>query len=254
MNETLAAQTWKPGLPQLIAAFLLGAVGVAVAFSLTGPIYPLKDLPEMGIDAKQELIDKHDAAIHAYQTSNATLNFGVLGAAIGLLTGLITTSRRRIPSAIIAAVAGGLAGAVSGYFAGNLVADHVFASADQTLLKSFGFHFAIWGSILAITLGSIGLIQNSGLGLVAGLIAGLVGGCCSSIAYNLVGAIAFPKSDLTLLFPRDFVQCVVWAAACALAAAVVAQVALQGNVSEKKESAESEEKDWPVPESEAASE
>ena len=248
MSQAPSPAPWAPSLPQFLLGFVLPATIVALVLSTVGPIYPIEDLPDMGIDPSPELVRKHIDAAYAFETQNKGLNFALIGGLVGLFTGLFTSNRLKLPSAVAATLTGAVAGGGLGFLVGTFLAKTYIVSNDQSLLISFGYHAMIWGSIFAFVLGTVGAFQNGTLGAVVGFIVGVVAGCFASVAYNLVGAIAFSDQDLANVFPRFPIQSVTMVIVCSLCGAVFAHLALNTKkTSENQATSETPEPD-PTPE------
>jgi hypothetical protein len=137
----------------------------------------------------------------------AALSFGVLGACLGGSLGIAGGLARR-PASAAAPTAGGLLGTVLGATlgAGTSLAivppflEFYFDHKDVELLTGTFGHSVIWGPLgaaaglaFAVGLGQRRLFGNA-------VMAGLAGAVLGTIAFHLVGALAFPLAKTDGLF------------------------------------------------------
>jgi hypothetical protein len=137
----------------------------------------------------------------------AAVGFGVLGACLGSSLGIAGGLARR-PASAVAPAAGGLLGAVLGATlgAGTSLAlvppllELYFGHKDVEILTGTFSHIVIWGPLGA----AAGLAFAVGLGerrlIGRALVAGLAGALLGTIAFDLVGALAFPLDKTDALF------------------------------------------------------
>ena len=137
----------------------------------------------------------------------AALSFGVLGACLGGSLGIAGGLARR-PVSATAPATGGLLGAVVGAAlgAGTSLAlvprllDLYFGHKDLEILTGMFSHGVIWGPLGA----AAGLAFAVGLGerrlTGRALTAGLAGAVLGTVAFDLVGALAFPLARTDGLF------------------------------------------------------
>jgi hypothetical protein len=132
---------------------------------------------------------------------NGALAFGVLGLFLGGCLGLAGGLARRSSFAVAAGGLGSVLGFAAGVGASLALLPFCMASRirypDNELVISFLMHGAIWGLLGALA----GLAFAVGLGerplWVRALIVGFAGALVGAIAFDLIGAVAFPgaKTD-----------------------------------------------------------
>jgi hypothetical protein len=142
----------------------------------------------------------------------AALTFGLLGTSLGVTLGIAGGLARRAGSAM-ATTGAGLLGAVLGIAIGGGISLAVippllevyFSHKDLEVIIGLLTHIVIWGPLGA----AAGLAFAVGLGerplIGRALVAGLLGAVIGTLAFDLVGALAFPlaKTDalLSLTWP-----------------------------------------------------
>jgi hypothetical protein len=144
--------------------------------------------------------------------SRATaLGFGVLGACLGGSLGIAGGLARR-PASPAAPAAGGLLGAVLGVALGagtslalvSPLLDLYFGHKDLEILTGMFSHGVLWGPLGA----AAGLAFAVGLGerrlTGRALMAGLAGAVLGTVAFDLVGALAFPLAQTDHLFSQTW--------------------------------------------------
>ena len=134
-------------------------------------------------------------------TRNGALAFGVLGLFLGGCLGLAGGLARRSSFAVAAGGLGSVLGFAAGVGASLALLPFCIASRfrhpDNELVISFVMHCAIWGLVGALA----GLAFAVGLGerplWVRALTAGFAGALVGAVAFDLIGAVAFPgaKTD-----------------------------------------------------------
>jgi len=141
----------------------------------------------------------------------AALGFGVLGACLGGSLGIAGGLARR-PASAVAPAAGGLLGTVLGATLGAATSlalvppflELYFGHKDIEILTGMFSHAVIWGPLGA----AAGLAFAVGLGerrlLGRALLAGLAGAVLGTIAFDLVGALAFPLAKTDGLFSETW--------------------------------------------------
>ena len=132
---------------------------------------------------------------------NGALAFGVLGLFLGGCLGLAGGLARRSSFAVAAGGLGSVLGFAAGVGASLVLLPFCIASRfrypDNDLVISFLMHGAIWGVLGALA----GLAFAVGLGerplWVRALTTGFIGALVGAVAFELIGAVAFPgaKTD-----------------------------------------------------------
>lgn len=213
---TSTTENWSPNLfPSLVACIAGCVIGYAVVHSVH-PFFKFADIPELGISAPPELIKRYNDAQIAFWANNYALDFGLLGLCIGSTIGFITTRLRRIPSWLAGLVGGFVGGAIAGYIIGIFVAKALIASANQSLIQSTGFHFAIWASIFASILLMVGWVQDGAIRSAAFVLNGVVVGLAVAIVYNIASPLIFAHANLLKLIPNTSLERVVWILTCSI--------------------------------------
>jgi hypothetical protein len=135
----------------------------------------------------------------AITTKNATLTFGLLGAVLGVALGVAGgLERRSTGAAVVAGVVGlVLGGAVGAQMTWALtpIAERQRVLASESMLFVLMIHCGIRSAIGAAG----GLAFGLGLGgrstIVLALLGGLIGASLGTVAYDLVGTLAFPTAE-----------------------------------------------------------
>ncbi len=226
-----------PSVAFCLAAGILTLVGLLATF----PVFPLPDLPELGLSPSAEVLKLHSDAQLAFRSRNYAVVFGMLGLLMGVACGMATSQGKRLPSALAGGLAGSLAGAIAGYFAGTAVAGILSSGENQSLVQSGIWHFVVWAALAACIAFVIGFIHGGFKLAVTGGLIGLLSGIFVSLAWNLVGSIAFSKSNLIYLMPEKTVERIVWI--CASAAVLGAALSIGFKPAPPKPSAVAEVED-----------
>ncbi len=226
---------WSPPLVLSIVACMLGGLITGTVIHAKAPFFQFANLPELGINPPPELVAKFRAATYEFWTMNYLVEFGLVGLCLGAAIGLSAPNSNRAVSTIAGALSGLVSGAAAGYLVGRFIAAAVLASADQSLLHSVGYHFAIWGSILGCILLVVSSLQVGVLPGLNYLLLGIGSGFVVAVAYNLISSLAFSTANLNRLVPDTLDQRMVWAIACpAIAALAIHFGAQRLRVAEKK--------------------
>jgi hypothetical protein len=179
-----------------LAAWLLGEyaldwfspelVSAAVGGRMGGPDAPTPDSTRM-------------AAV-----KNAALAFGLLGALLGGLLGL---AGGMIRPSLRAGLAAGLIGAALGMAAGASASLGVLpvynrilnrpGAADAEILWAIAALGVVWGAAGAAGGAAFGLGMGGWRRVAAGLVGGALGGLLGAVAFEMLGAIAFPLAATT---------------------------------------------------------
>ncbi|WP_337173277.1 hypothetical protein [Paludisphaera sp.] len=144
--------------------------------------------------------------IRAAAVRNAALAFGLLGALLG---GFLGFAGGMIRFSARAGAVASLAGAVLGLLAGaaaSLVVLPAYSrlltrldGADSEILWAMAALGAVWAAAGAAGGASFGLGMGGRRRVVAGLLGGALGGLLGAVAFEMVGAIAFPLAATTQL-------------------------------------------------------
>lgn len=208
-------RSWQPSiLLSVIAATLGGVVGFFILYKLH-PYFPRPELPEMPQYPSEELRALYRDAELNFHSKNGAVDCAILGGCLGLLLGIFT-SRKRVLSAIAGTTLGVLSGGIVGAGIGYRVATDINSSAEQSLLLSSLYHFAIWGAIGILVFTAIAVfhdLKQIGSAIISGILAGVF----ASLAYIVVSSIMFPTANLSLVFPEPSTQRFVWIASGCLA-------------------------------------
>jgi hypothetical protein len=198
-------------------AWLLGESGVARAVAANAAI------PTMG----QIVMATTAATVQAADVKNAVRLFGAFGAILGLMLGLAGgwsrgDARAAWGAAVVGLIAGGVTGAAVPFFVVRAFHHWQREGADE-LIYSMVMHSglltlpgAVAGLALAIGLGNKRRLVHAALGGASGAIVG-------AIAYDLIGAFAFPFAStgdpIAATAAARFAQLIVPAVAIAAGAA-----------------------------------
>ena len=144
-------------------------------------------------------LDTTAATIRVAEEKTAVRVFGVFGAAMGLALGLAGglaghSPRRAGIAAGVGLVVGGIVGALAPLVVLPIF-DRAGGAGSDDMIPSMLMHAGVWIGVGAAG----GLAFGIGLGgrrrVVASLIGGAVGAVIGAIAYEFVGAIAFPLAE-----------------------------------------------------------
>ncbi len=194
---------WLAVLGGILAGLLAFAGGEA-----TFDLIPIETMPRdvMGTKIWMPTMESRSAGL----TKNGALTFGLLGLCLGACLGMAGGLARRSMSG---AVAGTLLGTALGVALGASVSWLClpwFTMArllysDHDLILSLGMHGLIWGSVGA----GAGLAFAVGLGKprrgLPGPIAGLLGALLGTLAFEVIGAVAFPLAECDEPISRTWV-------------------------------------------------
>ncbi len=179
----------------LIAGLLAFGFGEAVYQTIPAES---KEIPTMG----QVVVAATAATQDVAESKNAALAFAGLGGALGLMLGIMGGLSRR---SILLAATGGTAGLVLGAgIAGGatLVVVPIFFAArsaypDAEFLLAMAMHGIVWGlgGAVAGLAFAIGIGRRDARSLVASALAGLMGAVTGTVAFDLIGAVAFPLAE-----------------------------------------------------------
>ncbi len=144
------------------------------------------------------------ATTHAAAVKNAALAFGLLGALLGGLLGLAGGMiRPSLRAGLTAGVVGTLLGLAAGAGAslGVLPMYHRILTGphdnDLEILWAIVALGAVWGAAGAAGGAAFGLGMGGWRRAAAGLVGGAVGGLLGAVAFEMVGAVAFPLAATT---------------------------------------------------------
>ncbi len=208
-------RSWQPSiLLSVIAATLGGVVGFLILYKLH-PYFPRPELPEMPQYPSEELRALYRDAELKFHSQNGAFDCAILGGCLGLLLGLVT-GRKKVLSAIAGTALGVVSGGGVGAGIGYRVATDINRSAEQSLLFSSLYHFAIWGTIGILVFAAIAVVHDLkqiGNAIISGILAGVF----AALAYIVVSSIMFPTANLSIVSPESSTQRFVWIASGCLA-------------------------------------
>ncbi|MBU6173336.1 MAG: hypothetical protein KGQ60_06000 [Planctomycetes bacterium] len=202
---------WHPTTFTCFAACLTGCLLGTILIHAVDPFFDLQYTKELGISPPPEEIQKYRSAIQQYWVNNYTLDFAMLGGALGMCIGFISTLSRRIPSTAAGCIAGVLLGACSANISSGFVVQAILANSDQSLLLAVGLQGSIWGSVFGAIVFAVASIQSDIKSAANGLCFGMAFGFLSVIGYLIIFSFAFTGADLTHLIPMTFLERIVWA-------------------------------------------
>jgi hypothetical protein len=223
-DSATAGGRWRPWLGAVVAAllaaggaWLLGESGVARAVAADAAI------PTMG----QIVMAPTVATTHTADVKNAVRTFGAFGALLGLLLGLAggwsrINARAAWTAGLVGLIAGGVTGAAGPLFVVRAFHHWQSEGADDLIVSMvmhsglLTFVGAAAGLALAIGLGNKRRLDHAALG-------GAIGAVVGAVAYDLIGAFAFPFANtadpLATTAAARFVELIVPAIAIAVGAA-----------------------------------
>ncbi len=183
-----------------LAAGLLG--GVAAWLAGEAILHSYRDVlnPQVKREVDAEAVHRFARA----QLTSARDTYTALGAIVGFSLGLAGGLARRSASAgAKAALVGGLLGAIAAASISLLVVPHFFKTHDPQS-QDLMLPMLTVGSICSVIGGAGGLAFGVGVGgrgrWMKSLLGGLVGAALATVAYELIGAVAFAtdKADLPI--------------------------------------------------------
>ena len=211
---------WQPPPLSLLGFALLSSLGI---FALTSWMYPFVDLPplpEMGISPRPEVLSLHEAENYKFYTRNSSILFASIGAILGLALGLVAGQRRRWAAVLSGSVGGAALGAIGGFAAGVLLNRTLWLSENESLVRSFGIHFAAWAPANVGAVGGVALQHNRFAKAISQGLRGLLSSLLVVAGYSLFASILFPDANLTYLYPYNRSVQISWSFLCPLLAGV----------------------------------
>ena len=214
-----------------VAAWLLGESGL-------GRVAPEKtDVMLMGV----KLHDVTTATVRAAELRSAVVIFASFGGVLGLATGLAGgLTGRSLRTSALAALVGLVAGGAAGGLApvGVLPAYHSLASGGfPEPLTALVAHAGIWAPIGA----AAGLALGLGLGgrgrALRALTGGVFGALLGAVAFDVVGALAFPLDETSRPVSTTALSRLVARLLAAVPSAAVALAAASGRGAEYQRTA-----------------
>ena len=166
---------------------------------------------------------------------NASLGNGILGGALGLALGLAGgLARGSIRSAAVAGLAGAVLGLGAGVGASELALPVYFRQLDkgaEDLSKDVLFPLMIHAACWSFMGAAAGVALAFGAGadrsrILSAAVAGLIGAAIGAVAYEMIGALAFPGDKTTDPIAAEWAPRLIAKLSVALLAAVFAAFAL----------------------------
>lgn len=218
VEESAPALTSHYFQPRAVATVLAGVVGGGLGFLVIHwlhPLHPLPQLPELGAYPSAALLEQHTIAETEFRSFNGAMDCGILGGCLGLLVGLVASTRRRFLTAAAAGASGALGGALIGFVVGQVVAYGINHSWQQSLLYSTVYHALIWGVIGIAVNGAVVATQNPRQ-MMGAILAGIIGGVLGALAYNSLSSIMYPMSNLSIITPVTASERLLWIMTCVI--------------------------------------
>ena len=214
-EDDLSVPTWSASLLQCIGASGIGIlVGVAMVHAVS-PVFAQELFEPLGLEPTPEQIVRYKSSLVHFWTRNNAFDFAMLGTTFGFALGLLTTSWKRVSSALAGGVLGLVSGASGGYLASRWAVAAFIVSSDQSLFRSIAINTIVWGGLQGSVAMGIGFVQGHARIRALGL-AGILSSIIASAIFLILFSVAFPASDLSYLIRPSILEKTVWACTMAI--------------------------------------
>jgi hypothetical protein len=195
------ARTWSI---ILTAGLLAGLGGFGIGEAAPTLVPPALDLPPEIRASRSQAPIETERRMRISRDRAAAVAYGGLGAALGFSLGAVAgLARRSTEAAIAAALTGLILGCAAGAGATLSLLPSYHATRDATpdedvthdLALALRTHGGIWLAIGAAVGVALGLGLGGGARVARATIGGILGAALATVAYEFVGAIAFPVGE-----------------------------------------------------------
>ena len=219
-------------------------IGAIVGAVITHIIMPVYEMPQSIMQMQYMPSLDRMGEIHAEYgkvvMGNGTIAIAVVGATLGLGSGLCgqTKSRwiRALAGCLLGAGGGALGGWVGGWLDWNIVANlgrlTILGYEIDPMFHATLIQCAVW----MIVGSSIGLA----IAAIDGISHGLLGGLLTGVTYSVIGSFAFPGTNQLSIVPPSLLEQIVWSGWAGIVLAVAISLSkskLKGQPAENDKSA-----------------
>lgn len=232
MNRGSTTVDGQPWLWGVFAAAILTGLVLFISTKYGFPFLALPELPELGINPKNEdvkFVQQEKLKFHVY---NAALLFGLLGCCLGITTGLLAILRRKMSAVVGGGLGGLLLGAVGGAAAGYFVHRTLWLSESDSLVRNFGIHLLAWGPAVLGAIGGVMITQCSLSKGIAKSIGTVIAPLMVVGGYCLFGSILFQNANFTQLYPDKASSQMLWHALSPVLLGLGLALALRGTANQ----------------------